>query len=96
MDGWPLSHHALPIESGRYFRPSHALTKRVCKSCNTNDTADEIHLLFNMITLYVYSRHIFLQHVRSTQMLKGFFHGSAHARVLRNLICAPARNKVNF
>ena len=28
--------------------------------------------------------------------LKGFFHGSAHARVLRNLICVPARNKANF
>ena len=28
--------------------------------------------------------------------LKGFFHGSAHARVLRNLICLPARNKANF
>ena len=28
--------------------------------------------------------------------LKGFFHGSAHARVLRNLICVPAGNKANF
>ena len=28
--------------------------------------------------------------------LKEFFHGSAHARVLRNLICVPARNKANF
>ena len=27
------------------------------------------------------------------KILKGFFHGSAHARVLRNLICVPARNK---
>ena len=28
--------------------------------------------------------------------LKGFFRCSAHSRVLRNLICVPARNKVNF
>ena len=28
--------------------------------------------------------------------LKGFIHGSAHARVLRNLICVPAWNKANF
>ena len=28
--------------------------------------------------------------------LKGFFHGSAHARVLRNLVCVPALNKANF
>ena len=28
--------------------------------------------------------------------LKEFFHGSAHARVLRNLICVLARNKANF
>ena len=27
---------------------------------------------------------------------KGLFHGSAHARVFRNLICVPARNKANF
>ena len=28
--------------------------------------------------------------------LKGFFHGSAHTPVLRNLVCVPARNKANF
>ena len=26
----------------------------------------------------------------------GVFHGFAHARVLRNLICVPVRNKANF
>ena len=30
------------------------------------------------------------------QVLKWFFHASAHARVLRNLICLPARNEANF
>ena len=34
--------------------------------------------------------------VFSWVQLKGFFHGSAHARVLRNLICVPAQNKANF
>ena len=29
-------------------------------------------------------------------ILKGFFHGSAHAPVLRNLVCVPARNKATF
>ena len=33
---------------------------------------------------------------RNFVALKGFFHGSAHARVLRNLIYVPARNKANF
>ena len=28
--------------------------------------------------------------------LKEFFHGSAHAQVLRNEICVPAWNKANF
>ena len=29
-------------------------------------------------------------------ILKGLFHGSAHAPVFRNLVCVPARNKATF
>ena len=31
-----------------------------------------------------------------SEFLKGFFHGFAHAPVLRNLICVPVGNKANF
>ena len=47
-------------------------------------------------TLWLTRQSPFARNELCFDWLKGFFHGSAHARVLRNLICVPARNKANF
>ena len=68
------------------------LTRRVTKTQRTLQSINQLPKISENFAKI--SKHF--RRFSKSFNLKGFFHGSAHARVPRNLICVPARNKANF